>query len=254
MNLLDRCLSSFIVPRWKLQLLGCVALLVESQRGGPDHYEMTIGNVVYISDSQYNGFQAIAMYNLIVGNTQHPVQRMSGCTTYDFLTMYLKMMGLENMREAEAPQAGVRYKEDIVFANLLADLSLLDYYMLRFQPSSIAAAVVYLSRLTLHYFSEQRLSMTSVGVVPAKSRELLSLVTSRRPFVEKNMMYTQEPFGISVIRQFVMSAVPETNAVFTCVKRLWMLHKDYYTHVNGGPEPPCVLRSHSYMLKVKKNV
>jgi cyclin A len=54
-NLMDRCLSRFATPRHRLQLLGVCCLMLESQRA--NGYAMTIHDVCYISDSQYNDFE-----------------------------------------------------------------------------------------------------------------------------------------------------------------------------------------------------
>jgi hypothetical protein len=160
-QLLDRCLSVLTVPRPKLQLLASVSFMIESQR--VPGKQMDIENAVYVSASQYNGFQVCAsllpmqnppamqhvcvghrrhntrgcgvsgrgayffyffgcmlvwcgwvggrrqvasMFNLVIGNTQHPLEEQSGETVYEFLERYLTLMGRNNLAEARALPLG----------------------------------------------------------------------------------------------------------------------------------------------------
>jgi len=119
------------------------------------------------------------MYNLVVGNAEHPVRPVSGPSAYRFMATWLKGMGLKNLKSVEVPAAGM-VSEEVVLSNFFADLSVLDYYILRFHPSTVAAAIIFISRITLHYFAEQRLYMTSAGIVNTRSREMLGLVRRRR--------------------------------------------------------------------------
>ena len=115
------------------------------------------------------------MYNMVVGNSEDPVRPLSAPTAYKFLSKWLQVMGLENLRSVEVPPAGM-VSEEVVLSNFFADLSVLDYYMLRFHPSTVASAILFISRVTLHHFAEQRLSMTSAGILNTRSREMLGLV------------------------------------------------------------------------------
>lgn len=81
--------------------------------------------------------------------------------------------------------------EDVVLANLLADLSLLDYHVLRFYPSTLAASIVFLTRIMMQHMSEYRLSVTSMGLLTTQSREVLGLCKYRRPFVERSTAYDE---------------------------------------------------------------
>ena len=74
---------------------------------------MTVENVIFISDAQYNAFQVVAMYNLIMGNTQHPEQPDSADTAYSFLDHYLQKMRLTNLQSSEAPKPGVGASEEV---------------------------------------------------------------------------------------------------------------------------------------------
>mmetsp|Transcript_28206 Transcript_28206/g.35404 ORF Transcript_28206/g.35404 Transcript_28206/m.35404 type:complete len:101 (+) Transcript_28206:966-1268(+) len=55
LNLFLECIYRIPIPRRQLQLLGCVCLMLESQRPpSPFEYSMKTSDVVYICDSQYD--------------------------------------------------------------------------------------------------------------------------------------------------------------------------------------------------------
>ena len=68
----------------------------------------------------------------------------------------------------------------MVLASFFADLALLDYHLLRYYPATIAAAVLFVTSMTLQHLSEQRLTVTSLGIVTSRSREVLGLVRTAR--------------------------------------------------------------------------
>jgi hypothetical protein len=179
------------------------------------------------------------------------------------------------------PTAGV------VLANFVADLSLLDYHLLSFYPSTLAAAVLFYSRMTLHHWSKQHVFITSEGVVQTRSRERLQLVRpldnevdrrhmahsgfsdeagahagcglcvvhptqfkSYKPLSEPDRALYTEPWGLSTLRALVLSSRTEQRACASCIHRLWLLHQDYLHFVSGkASSSPHVLRPHSYLLK-----
>jgi hypothetical protein len=133
---------------------------------------------------------------------------------------------------AEAPAIG-EIAEDVILCNLLADLSLLDYHMLRFHPSTIAGSLLLYSRLLLHHFSSHRLSITSMGILTKAPREVLALCHYRRPYIEKNAGYETQPFGVASLGLFMQSYEAEGLATAFCVAQLWRLHCDFLFHTCG---------------------
>lgn len=115
------------------------------------------------------------MYNVMVGNAEDPVNPVSAPTAYKYLTSWLTQMGYGNLACIEVPKTGF-ISEEVVLANFFADLSVLDYHMLCYHPSTVAASIMFLTRVTLHYFTTQPLQMTSAGPISTKSREILGLV------------------------------------------------------------------------------
>ena len=65
----------------------------------------------------------------------------------------------------------------VILANFFCDLAMLDYHMLRYYPSTVAAAILFLTRMTLHHISDHPLTITSMGLVRTRSREALGLVS-----------------------------------------------------------------------------
>lgn len=122
------------------------------------------------------------MYNVIVSNVEDPLLPLSAPTAHTFLTTWLGKMGLTNLTD-DLPGAG-RGHEEVILANFFADLALLDYRILQYRPSTVAASIIFFTRATLHYFANERLYVTWQGLRTVKSRELASIVSIR----EKTMV------------------------------------------------------------------
>mmetsp|Transcript_17807 Transcript_17807/g.22937 ORF Transcript_17807/g.22937 Transcript_17807/m.22937 type:complete len:322 (+) Transcript_17807:657-1622(+) len=252
-NLLDRCLSRIPIPRRQLQLLGCVCLMLESQRPpSPFEYSMKTSDVVYICDSQYDEQQVEQMRKVVVTSTFHKRIRTPP-TTFCFLCQFLSMIHQPGFhREALAePRNGI---EHIVLSIFLSDLSLLDYGMLNFVPSTIALAILFLSRAMVTHFSARGLLISPFAVIEPKNREVRRLVGECHEFLPKNAFNNTLPFGSLIFKQFLDSAPPESDAVKICVKRLWKLHNDYICFLNFNErleERPTfeILSQHAHMLK-----
>ena len=131
-HLVDRSLSKMFVPGAKLQLLGCVALLLASK------YEEVkappVDDFVYISDNTYSRKEVLEMERQVLHQLEF---RLTSTTTWPFLTRFVKCVESTD-RE--------RY-----MARYLSELALLDYGMLQYRPSMIAAAAVNLARQTLFH-------------------------------------------------------------------------------------------------------
>ncbi|KAH0923224.1 hypothetical protein HID58_023242 [Brassica napus] len=132
-NLIDRFLSKKAVLRKKLQLVGLVALLLACK------YEEVsvplVEDLVLISDRAYTRTDVLHMEKTMLSTLQFNV---SLPTQYPFLTRFLK-----------AAQAD---KKCEVLASFLMELALVEYEMLRFPPSLLAATAVYTAQCTLDGF------------------------------------------------------------------------------------------------------
>uniref|UniRef100_A0A7S0S2Q9 Cyclin N-terminal domain-containing protein n=1 Tax=Chlamydomonas leiostraca TaxID=1034604 RepID=A0A7S0S2Q9_9CHLO len=129
-NLVDRFLSVRAVPRTDLQLVGAACLWVACK------YEElsppTASDFVYITDDTYTKEQVVVMEAVILGTLGFEV---TVPTVKAFLRCLLKGCGANK---------NLHY-----LSNYLAELSLLDHTMMRYLPSEIAAAAVYLANLML---------------------------------------------------------------------------------------------------------
>ncbi|CAH8315044.1 unnamed protein product [Eruca vesicaria subsp. sativa] len=134
-NLIDRFLSKQAVVRKKLQLVGLVALLLACK------YEEVsvpiVEDLVVISDKAYTRNDVLEMEKIMLNTLQF---NMSLPTQYPFLKRFLKAAQSDKKLE--------------ILASFLTELALVDYEMLRYPPSLLAATAVYTAQCTIHGFSE----------------------------------------------------------------------------------------------------
>ncbi|KAK9756668.1 hypothetical protein RND81_01G113500 [Saponaria officinalis] len=129
-NLIDRFLALKPVVRKKLQLVGVTAMLLASK------YEEVsvpvVEDLVLISDKAYTRQEVLEMERMMVNSLQF---NLSIPTPYVFMRRFLKA--------AEADK-----KLELV-SFFLIELCLIEYEMLRFPPSLLAAAAVFTGQCTL---------------------------------------------------------------------------------------------------------
>ena len=134
-NLIDRFLEKQSVVRKKLQLVGLVAMLLACK------YEEVsvpvVGDLILISDKAYTHKEVLEMEKLMVNTLKFNI---SVPTPYVFIRRFLK-----------AAQADKKLE---LLAFFLIELSLVEYAMLKFPPSQLAAAAVYTAQCTLYGFKE----------------------------------------------------------------------------------------------------
>lgn len=129
-NLLDRFLSLRPVVRKKLQLVGMTAMLLACK------YEEVsvpvVDDLVLISDKAYSRQEVLQMEKLIINSLQF---NLSFPTPYVFMRRFLKAAEADKKLE--------------LLSYFLIELCLVEYEMLRFQPSLLAAAAVFTAQCTL---------------------------------------------------------------------------------------------------------
>ncbi|XP_022926372.1 G2/mitotic-specific cyclin-2-like [Cucurbita moschata] len=129
-NLIDRFLSQKTVVRKKLQLVGLVSMLLACK------YEEVsvpvVGDLILISDKAYSRKEVLEMETVMLNCLQF---NMSVPTPFVFLRRFLK-----------AAQSNKKLE---LLAFFLIELSLVEYEMLRFPPSLLAAAATYTAQCTL---------------------------------------------------------------------------------------------------------
>ncbi|KAK1400322.1 G2/mitotic-specific cyclin-2-like [Heracleum sosnowskyi] len=129
-NLIDRFLAIQPVIRKKLQLVGITALLLACK------YEEVavpvVEDLIVISDRAYTKSDVLEMETLMVNKLQF---NLSVPTAYVFMRRFLKAAQSDNKME--------------LLAFYIIELSLVEYEMLKFPPSLLAAAAVFTAQCTL---------------------------------------------------------------------------------------------------------
>ncbi|XP_031476969.1 G2/mitotic-specific cyclin-2-like isoform X2 [Nymphaea colorata] len=132
-NILDRFLQRRTIMRKNLQLVGLTAMLVACK------YEEVlvpvINDFILISDNAYSREQVLGMEKLIINTLEF---NFSEPTPYVFLRRFLKAVQSEKKIE--------------YLSCYLSELSLVDYGMLKYRPSMVAAAAVYSAQCMIKGF------------------------------------------------------------------------------------------------------
>merc|ERR1711865_610712 len=128
-NILDRFLSERPVSKDKLQLVGGVALLIASKF--EEIYPPEIDDFVYASDYIFSKDDVIRMERTILNTLKFAI---SVPTTHCFLAHYLRVTDAD--------------ETTCQLARLFCDTTLVDYGMLQYMPSMVAAASLRLAQLT----------------------------------------------------------------------------------------------------------
>ncbi|TYI88728.1 hypothetical protein E1A91_D03G003000v1 [Gossypium mustelinum] len=134
-NLIDRFLSQKTVMRKKLQLVGLVAMLLACK------YEEVsvpiVGDLILISDKAYSRKEVLEMERLMLNTLQF---NMSFPTPYVFMKRFLKAAQSDKKLE--------------LLSFFLIELALVEYEMLKFQPSLLAAAAIYTAQCSLNGYKQ----------------------------------------------------------------------------------------------------
>ncbi|XP_071735337.1 G2/mitotic-specific cyclin-2-like [Rutidosis leptorrhynchoides] len=130
-NIIDRFLAKQSVIRKSLQLVGLVALLLACK------YEEVsvpvIDDLIFISDKAYSRSQILEMEKLMLNTLEF---NMSLPTPYVFMKRFLKAAQSESKLDQ--------------MSFYLIELCLVEYEMLKFSPSFLAAASVYTAQCSIH--------------------------------------------------------------------------------------------------------
>eukprot|EP00249_Psilotum_nudum_P012953 c24068_g3_i1 orf=444-1955(-) len=130
-NVIDRYLSmGSVVARKNLQLVGMTAMLVAAKY--EEIWAPEIQDFVFISDNAYTKQQILDMEKLMLNTLRF---NLTVPTPYVFIVRFLK--------------AAASDKQMDMLAFFLVELSLVNYIMVKFPPSMLAAAAVYTAQCTL---------------------------------------------------------------------------------------------------------
>ncbi|KAL8165992.1 hypothetical protein V2J09_007491 [Rumex salicifolius] len=132
---IDRYLSTNILNRRKLQLLGVSSLLIASK------YEEInppqVHDFCYITDNTYKKEEVVSMESDVLKSLKF---EMGNPTVKTFLRKFTKVA------EEKFERTNLQFE---CLGYYLAELSLLDYACIKFLPSLVAASVVFLAKFTI---------------------------------------------------------------------------------------------------------
>lgn len=172
-SIVDRFLSVCQVTRSKLQLVGCVAMLLASKF--EEIYPPEVQDFVYIADSAYSREEILQMEGNVIRALGW---EMSVVTSHSFANRFLQLAGASEWEQ--------------IYTYYLLELALIEYRMIKYKPSQLAAAAVH---LTLK-LSPQRTNLTaeerwgqfhethtkySRAMLKECMRELLDITMNRNP-------------------------------------------------------------------------
>jgi cyclin B len=125
-NLIDRYLETQIVLRNKLQLIGVTAMLIASKY--EEIYAPEVRDFVYITDKAYTKEEILKAEHHMLGTLGFDITTPSSLRLCE---RYCKLVNADELTEN--------------LSRYLIELPLIEYKMLKFSPSMIAAGAVYLS-------------------------------------------------------------------------------------------------------------
>lgn len=141
-NCLDRYLSGNVITKLNLQLLGVSCIMISAKyygRGSVRAPPRQVESFCYITDYTYSRNELLEMESCVLNYLKF---ELTTPTANCFLSRFVP----QGKREEEV-------LSHLLFESLasyLCELSLLDYAMLRYAPSLVAASAVFLARYVLH--------------------------------------------------------------------------------------------------------
>ena len=133
-NLIDRFLEKEPITRNKLQLVGVTAMFLASKY--EEIYAPECRDFVYISDKAYTREQILHMEGHMLAKLNF---QLTTPNAFVFLKRFAKVAGII---------ATPRSKTELL-ANFFVELTLQEYKMLKYLPSTIAASAIYLALKTM---------------------------------------------------------------------------------------------------------
>ncbi|CAG9334526.1 unnamed protein product [Blepharisma stoltei] len=134
-NILDRYLSLKNVSKHHLQLVGVTSLFIASKY--EEIHPPAISNLVALTDNAYTKEQIIEMEGDILRALDFQITNPSVLRFFERMhKLALSDLAFDNI--------------EMYLGRYLIELSLIEYFMLKYKPSLIAASAVYLSRKLLN--------------------------------------------------------------------------------------------------------
>ena len=134
-NLIDRYLSKNETSRIKLQLVGVTAMFIATKY--EEIYPPELKDFVYITDNAYVKSDVLEMESSMLRSLDFDI---TFPTQWSFLEMFAKKLNID--------------KKTFNLAWFLMELSLINYKILKFKMSEIAASALLIAIKTLHYLDK----------------------------------------------------------------------------------------------------
>lgn len=125
-NLIDRYLDKKVIMRNRLQLVGVTAMLIACKY--EEIYAPEVRDFVYITDKAYTKEEIFQMENDMLSTLEYNITVPSSFRYMEVFNRYLKL-------EENA----------IMFCRYLLELFLIEYKMIKYNPSLLAAATMYIT-------------------------------------------------------------------------------------------------------------
>eukprot|EP01105_Mastigella_eilhardi_P022932 TRINITY_DN5721_c0_g1_i2.p1 TRINITY_DN5721_c0_g1~~TRINITY_DN5721_c0_g1_i2.p1 ORF type:complete len:402 (-),score=136.97 TRINITY_DN5721_c0_g1_i2:226-1431(-) len=184
--IVDKYLSLREISRAQLQLLGITAMLIASKF--EEIYAVEVRDLAYVSDNTYSNPDIIHMELEVLNTLQF---RLNAPSALVFLRRFSK--------------AGRADPQMHTLSKYLTELSIIDYHMLSYKPSQIAAAAAYLSRrihgvtpfwnVTLEFYTTYR----EADIIQC-AREMNDLVRRKDPTLQATKKKYSTPRLLQVSR------------------------------------------------------
>ncbi|KAL5999218.1 hypothetical protein ACLOJK_040668 [Asimina triloba] len=142
-QIIDRYLSMKTVQRKEFQLVGMTAMLIASKY--EEIWAPEVNDLICISDRAYNREQILRMEKSILNKLEWSLTLP---THYVFLVRFIKAATAVSEKDAITTcEVAAQDMEHLAF--FLAELALMQYCMIMYNPSMVAAAAVYAANCTL---------------------------------------------------------------------------------------------------------
>jgi cyclin B len=177
-NLIDRYLEAKHIMRNKLQLVGVTSMLIACKY--EEIYAPEIRDFVYITDKAYTKEEILAMENDILAVLQYNVTVPSGFRYLEIYNYFLKID-----------------ETSFMFCRYLLELFLVDYKMLKYNPSLLASSTLYITvKITKKGDIEKVCELT--GYTEEKLRECAKDICVIMDGVEKSSLQAvKKKFSLS---------------------------------------------------------
>jgi hypothetical protein len=167
-NLIDRYLNKKVIMRNRLQLVGVTAMLIACKY--EEIYAPEVKDFVYITDKAYTKEEIFAMENDILFTLDFNVTVPSSFRYMEIFNRYLKL-------EENA----------IMFCRYLLELFLIEYKMIKYNPSLLAASTMYIT-LKITKKSESEKVTELIGYTDEVLKECAKDICQILDNVEKNSL------------------------------------------------------------------